>query len=374
MNIVVAMDSFKGSLTSCDAGEAVRSGILSVYPSASVSVVPVSDGGEGLTDSLIGSLGGSYVSVPVTGPAGNKVTAKYGILGSSAAVIEMAQASGLTLVPEDMRDPMHATSYGTGELIKDALDKGIRRFIIGIGGSATNDGGAGMLRALGIKLLDHNGDDIGRGASGLADLVAVDISSAADGLDSSVFTVACDVTNPLCGENGASAVYGPQKGAAPEDISVLDGLLGHFADVVQKSIPGADPDHPGSGAAGGMGFALQAFMGASLERGIDIVIRETGLDELIRGCDLVITGEGKIDMQTAMGKTVSGIAGAARKYGKRVIAFAGVVEDGDEVCRICGIDKCCQINPEGSDPADIMNRDVARENLRNAVIAALQGC
>ena len=368
MRIVIAMDSFKGSLTSAEACHAAAEGVLSASPSAKVSIIPLSDGGEGLADVLMQSLGGRYVEKTVTGPSGDLVDAGYVVTGTGdMAVIEMAKASGLMLVPEAKRDPYTATSYGTGELIRDALDRGIRKFIIGIGGSATNDGGAGMLQALGFGLLNGRGEDIPRGAAGLGELVRIDVSTVCPEIYKSSFTAACDVSNPLCGSSGASAVFAPQKGAGSEDVHVLDGLLSHFADITSIYFPEADPDTPGSGAAGGMGFALRSYMHAGLESGIDIVIRETCLEDNISECDLVLTGEGKIDRQTAMGKVISGIAGVSRKYKKKVIAFAGVVEDGDEVCRICGVERCCMINQDMTPGVNVMDRDVAYNNLKDAV-------
>lgn len=359
MKIVIAIDSFKGSLTSMEAGNACAKGIRRVMPDADIVVRPLADGGEGTVDALVTGLHGRYETVVVTGPLGEKVDCRYGTIDSESsvvkdcsktAVIEMSGAAGITLVKREDLNPLKATTYGVGEVIKDAYAKGCRRFIIGIGGSATNDGGAGMLQALGFKLLDKNGEQITPGAEGLRDIVSVGTrSSDTDMTDERIpgvtFMVACDVDNPLCGSKGCSAVFAPQKGAIQDDgtpdkqmISQMDSYLAHFAEVTKQAFPDADPDYPGSGAAGGLGFAFHTFLNASLESGAKLIIEETHLEDDIQDADLVITGEGRLDAQTAMGKAPIGVAELAKKYGKPVIAFAGSVTDGAKILNSKGID------------------------------------
>lgn len=338
MKIVIATDSFKGSLSSLDAGKAAAEGISRVFPEAATVIRPVADGGEGTVEALVSGLGGKAVRTEVTGPLGKPVTAGYGILPDNTAVIEMAAASGLTLILEAERDPMHTTTYGTGELIMDAVKRGCRNFIIGIGGSATNDGGIGCLQALGFGMLDKNGQQVGHGAEGLSQLVRITDSDAADELKECRFNVACDVTNPLCGENGCSAVFAPQKGADSEMIVRMDGYLRRYAELMKTFNKSASPDTSGAGAAGGLGFALMYCLDAELCSGADLIIRETGLESEISTADIVITGEGCLDSQTAMGKAPVRIAAIAKKYGKPVIAFSGAVRKGAELCNEQGID------------------------------------
>ena len=373
MRIVIAMDSFKGSLTSRQAGDAVYEGIMSAMPGADVTVRPVSDGGEGLVECFVDSSGGScsYAEAEVTGPLSNPVKARYGIIDSrNTAVIGISSASGLVLVEDRYRNPLYTTSYGTGELILDALDRGIRRFIIGIGGSATNDGGAGMLQALGARLRDAEGKDIARGAIGLSGLRTIDVSAMDGRLRESEFRVLCDVTNPLCGPCGASFVYGPQKGASHGDAVKMDRWLQGFAELTGEIFPDSDPSFPGAGAAGGMGFAFKSYMSAVMERGIDAVIRETRLEELISNADIVITGEGKIDDQTGMGKLISGIVSIARRHNVKVMAFAGKVDCGSDVIADIGIDECYQISDPDAPVSDVMQQDTAYKNLRDTVYRA----
>jgi len=371
MRVVIAMDSFKGSLTSLQAGKAACEGVMSAMPGADVVMRPVSDGGEGLVECLVTSLGGSYAEADVTDPLGKRVAARYGIINSGdTAVIEMSSASGLVLVEHNNRNPMYTTSYGTGELILDALDRGMRHFIIGIGGSATNDGGAGMLQALGVKLLTGTGTDISKGAVGLSELKSIDITDMDGRLRESEFRILCDVTNPLCGKQGASKVFGPQKGASPDDAAMMDKWLEDFAFRTQVIIPGADPLFPGTGAAGGMGFAFMSYLSATMERGIDTVIRETRLEKLISKADIVITGEGKIDDQTGMGKLISGVTSIARRHGVRVMAFAGRVECDRGSLAGIGIDECYQISDPDAPVSDVMQPDTAYKNLRDTVYRA----
>lgn len=339
MKIVVAVDSLKGSLTSMEAGRAVAAGIHRAVPEAEAFIRPLADGGEGTAEALINGMGGNWETISVTGPLGAPVICSYGIVENARiAVMEMSGAAGITLVPEDRRNPLHTTTYGVGEMIKDAISKGCRRFIVGIGGSATNDGGAGMLQALGYGLLDENGKQVAHGASGLADLKTITDDGAVPELSECSFRIACDVNNALCGEQGASAVYGPQKGATDAMIVQMDKWLGDYAALAKEKYPKADPYQAGAGAAGGLGFAFLTFTNAVLESGIKIVLEETHLEQYIQNADMVVTGEGRLDGQTAMGKAPVGVAGLAKKYGKPVIAFAGSVTKDAAVCNENGID------------------------------------
>lgn len=330
MKAVVAMDSFKGSLTSLQAGNAVKRGILRACPDAEVTVLPLADGGEGTIDAIAPYIEGIIRTKTVSGPLRTPVEASYiYVPGTNTAYIEMAKASGLTLIEQDKRDPLAATSYGTGELMRDAIVNGADKLVICIGGSATNDGGAGMLQALGAVFSDKDGRDIGRDAAGLKDLCKIDISSLI-GKDADI-TVASDVTNPLCGPNGASFVYGPQKGASEEDCRKLDRWLRSFAEIT-----GFDPFEEGTGAAGGMSFALKNFLGARIVSGADIVIEITGAEAKIRDCNIVITGEGRMDSQTVNGKGPFKIMKAGVTYGKPVFGITGMLGDGYEECLKAG--------------------------------------
>jgi len=326
LKIVIAPDSFKGSLTALEVCEAAARGIRQIDPQIEIVQVPMADGGEGTVQSLVDATGGELVSETVTGPLGDPVEAVYGLLGDGeSAVIEMAAASGLPLVPEEQRNPLHTTTRGTGELIAAALDRGRRRLIVGIGGSATTDAGAGMAQALGVRLLDDEGEPIGFGGAELGRLATIEMSGVDPRLQETEIRVACDVDNPLYGERGAAFVYGPQKGASAEDVKVLDANLRHFADLVQRDLGLDVRDIPGAGAAGGLGAGLVAFCGASLEPGVEIVIDAVDLPGAMRGADLCVTGEGAIDSQTAFGKTPAGVTSVARSGGVPVIALAGGV-------------------------------------------------
>ena len=339
MNVTIAIDSLKGSLSSLEAGRAIEEGIRRVYKSASVNVRPLADGGEGTVEALACGMGGKLETVTVTGPLGVPVECQYGILPESGtAILEMSGAAGITLVPDAEKDPMKTTTFGVGEVIRAAIQKGCRRFIVGIGGSATNDGGVGMLQALGYGFLDSQGQPVARGAQGLRDLVKISDEGVLPQLRECEFHIACDVTNPLCGEKGCSAVFGPQKGATPKMIDQMDEWMGNYAKITESVFPGADPNTAGSGAAGGLGFAFLAFTPAVLESGIQIVLRELKLEQDIAQADLVITGEGRLDEQTAMGKAPIGVARLAKKYGKPVIGFGGSVTDGARACNQNGID------------------------------------
>lgn len=326
LKIVIAPDSFKGSLTALEVCEAAARGIRQIDAQIEIVQVPMADGGEGTVQSLVDATGGELVTERVTGPLGDPVEAVYGLLGDGeSAVIEMAAASGLPLVPEEQRNPLNTTTCGTGELIAAALDQGRRKLIVGIGGSATTDAGAGMAQALGVRLLDDEGEPIGFGGAELGRLATIEMSRADPRLQEAEIRVACDVDNPLYGERGAAFVYGPQKGASAEDVKVLDANLRHFADVVQRDLGLDVRDIPGAGAAGGLGAGLVAFCGASLEPGVDIVIDAVDLPGAMRGADLCVTGEGAIDSQTAFGKTPAGVTSVARSGGVPVIALAGGV-------------------------------------------------
>ena len=345
MKAVIAIDSFKGSLTSREAGEAVRLGLLRAIPDAEAVICEIADGGEGTAKVLAEVLGCEIKEICVTGPLGNKVMASYGIdRESRLAVMEMSSAAGLTLIPQEMRDPMKTTTYGVGEMIADAVGEGCRNFIIGIGGSATNDGGVGMLSALGFRFLDKNGEAIPTGAQGLDRLVCIEDQNALSGLSGCKFSIACDVTNPLCGENGCSAVFAPQKGARDEDIAKMDKWLADYATLTKNVVSTADENAPGAGAAGGLGFAFASYLGGELERGIDLILKATGFEEAVQRADIVITGEGKIDSQTFMGKALAGVAKIAKKYGKPVIAFCGILGEGAENCHEAGIDRCIEVD------------------------------
>ncbi|WP_302372199.1 glycerate kinase [Enterococcus asini] len=364
MKIVISIDSFKGSLSSMEAGAAVAAGIHRVNPQTEVVIKPLADGGEGTVSALIEGMNGQKVTIPVTGPLQEKVQATYGVIADQKlAVIEMSEAAGLTLVPPAQRNPLFTTTYGVGELILDAVEKGCRHFIIGIGGSATNDGGAGMLQALGFDLLDANEKPIALGGQGLAELKEIRCDRVPGVLQECEFRIACDVTNPLCGPNGSSAVFGPQKGATKDMVADLDGWLMNFATVAQAQFPKADPLAPGTGAAGGLGFAFQAFLQGKLEPGIDIVLETIALEEALLEADLVITGEGRLDEQTAMGKAPVGVAKLAKKHGKTVIAFAGSVTSGARECNKQGIDAYFPILRQITTLEEAMDHEQAAQNL-----------
>lgn len=364
MKVVVAVDSFKGSLTSAEAGEAIRRGIWRVSPDAEISVFPLADGGEGTVEALISSMGGTMHRVIVTGPLGRPVECAYGIAEKTGtAVIEMSAAAGIMLVPEKERNPLYTTTYGVGEVIRDAIAKKCRRFIVGIGGSATNDGGVGMLQALGYGFLDADGKQVSFGARGLGELKTITDTFVLPELKECVFRIACDVTNTLCGDQGCSAIYGPQKGATPSVVTQMDKWMGCYAALAEEKYPKANPKQVGCGAAGGLGFAFLTFTNAVLESGIKIVLEEMGLENFIQQADLVITGEGRLDGQTAMGKAPIGVAGIAKKYGKPVIAFAGSVTKEAAECNQNGIDAFFPIVRGITTLEEAMKQETAEENL-----------
>ena len=373
MNIVIAIDSFKGSLASLEAGEAVHTGIRKVFPQAETLVLPLADGGEGTVEALTRGLGGRFREVSVTGPLGEKVTARYGILpDNKTAVMEMAAAAGLPLVPEGQRNPLHTTTFGVGEMLLDAMGKGCRHFILGIGGSATNDGGLGMLQALGYDMLDEKGSPVPQGALGLERLSRIGDEHVVPVLKECTFQIACDVNNPLCGPLGCSAVFAPQKGASAADIAKMDKWLENYASLSRAKYPKADPATPGAGAAGGLGFAFLAYTEAALEPGINIVLRETKLEEHIKKAALVITGEGRLDGQTIMGKAPIGVAALAKKHGKPVIAFSGCATPEARLCNEHGIDAFFPVLRQVVTLEEAMEKGTARQNLTDTAEQAMR--
>lgn len=371
LKVVIAPQGFKGNLTALQVSRAVDRGIRRVVPDVVTTLVPMADGGEGTTQALVDALGGDMVPVEVTDPVGSRVVAHWGFLSDEVtAVIEMAAASGLGLVPLEKRNPLLATTYGTGELIRDALGKGCRRFIIGIGGSATNDGGVGMAQALGVKLLDASGMPVAFGGAALADLEHIDITTIDPRLAECDILLACDVDNPLCGPSGASCVYGPQKGATKDMVAQLDAALAHYADIIERDLGINIRDVPGAGAAGGLGAGLMVFLKARLLPGIEVVIQATSLVGCLEGADLVFTGEGRIDGQTACGKAPVGVARKAKEFGLPVIAIAGEIGDGYQAVYEQGIDAVFSIAPgpisfsQSIEMAETLTADVAERAMR----------
>ncbi|WP_077214342.1 glycerate kinase [Bacillus dakarensis] len=364
MKIVIAPDSFKESLTALEVAVSIENGFKRVFPDSEYIKVPMADGGEGTVQSLVDATDGKIINKIVKGPLGEPVNAFFGLLGDGkTAVIEMAAASGLHLVPKDKRNPLKTTTRGTGELIAACLDYGVNHIIIGIGGSATNDGGAGMAKALGVRFLNKEGKEIGEGGGSLADLHSIDISSIDSRLKDTKIEVACDVDNPLTGEKGASAIFGPQKGATPEMVVQLDQNLEHYAGIIKRDLGRDIMIVPGSGAAGGLGGGLLAFLPAELKRGVDIVISATNLLQLVKDADLVITGEGKIDSQTIYGKTPIGVAKTAKTFGVPVIGVAGNVSRDSSIVYQHGIDALFSVVPGVTDLEDALQN--AEENVEN---------
>lgn len=363
MKIVIAIDSFKGCMTSSQAGEAAKTGILRVLLDADVIVRPMADGGEGTVDALAAGRVKEDAAAEVQGPLGDPVSAKYAVLDGSTAVMEMSAASGITLVRKDQLNPYKTSTYGVGQMIKDALDRGCREIILGIGGSATNDGGAGMLQALGFELLDEEGSPIPLGAEGLGKLSEIRTENADSRLSECRIRVVSDVGNPLTGEQGSSAVFGPQKGATPEMVKQLDQWLSHYAEVSSACVKDADPDYPGSGAAGGLGFALRTFLNAELVPGVDLVLDFTGMEEVVKDADYLITGEGQLDRQTVMGKAPSGIAGLGEEYDIPVLAFSGSVTDDARYCNDHGITAFFPILRRICSLEEAMDTETAQKNM-----------
>ena len=373
MNVVIAIDSFKGSMTSLEAGESASAGIRRIYPDADIAIRPLADGGEGTVDALTLGCGGTRTQVCVTGPLEKPVLCSYGILDAGkTAVIEMSGAAGITLLSETERNPLYTTTYGVGEVIRDAIARGCRHFIIGIGGSATNDGGIGMLQALGFGLLDAEGKQVPFGAVGLESLTAITTDHVLPELSECTFRIACDVTNPLCGSNGCSAVFGPQKGADAVMIKRMDTSLASYAALCRKTFPNVDAEFPGTGAAGGLGFAFQTFLSASLEPGIQIVLDETRLRDDVKDADLVITGEGRLDGQTVMGKAPIGVAKLSKEYCKPVLAFTGCGTKDASACNAAGIDAFFPILRSVVSLEEAMDVKNAAENMTDTVEQAFR--
>lgn len=364
MKVVVAIDSLKGSLSSMEAGMAIKDGVLAAKPDTEVIVKPLADGGEGTTDALIEGMNGERIDLTVTSPMHTPVDAYYGYLkDTNTAVMEMASAAGITLVPDSEKNPLLATSYGVGEMIIDAIQRGCRNFIIGIGGSITNDGGIGMLKALGVRFLDEKGEDAGEGGQALAKVARIDLSGLNPLLKECHIQVACDVNNPLCGENGSTYVYGPQKGVTEDMKKILDEAMAHFARVTSEALENDYMNTPGAGAAGGLGFAFLAYVGATLTPGIELILDAVGLEDELSGADVVVTGEGRLDFQTAMGKAPVGVAKLAKKYNAKVIAFAGSVTKEATACNKEGIDAFFPILRGVCTLADAMDPVNARNNM-----------
>ena len=375
MKVVISIDSFKGSLTSIQAAQAIEKGIKRVEKEAEVVIKPLADGGEGTVDALVDGMGGNMEFIKVTGPAGKPVLAKYGIIcptnpdmeETNTAIMEMSQAAGITQVIDKERNPLYTTTYGVGQMIADAIYKGCRRFIMGIGGSATNDGGVGMLQALGYDFLDKDGNQINHGSIGLKDLVQIKDDNVISELKDCEFHIACDVTNPLCGEEGCSAIFGPQKGATKQMVQDMDQWLADYAKIAKQSFIKADANKPGTGAAGGLGFAFLTFTNATLKSGVDLILNETKLEEEIKDADIVITGEGCLDAQTAMGKAPIGVTKLANKYGKLVLGFSGAVTKGATACNEAGIDAYFPIVRSAVSLEEAMKKKNAQENLTDTV-------
>jgi len=373
MKAVIAIDSLKGSLSSIEAGQAIAAGIKKADANADVVIRPLADGGEGTVEALVCGMNGTLQHVKVTGPLGEPVVCEYGIIDETkTAVIEMSGAAGITLVPDAKRNPLYTTTYGVGEVIRDAIEKGCRRFIVGIGGSATNDGGIGMLQALGYGFLNKDGEQVPFGAIGLKELETITDTYVLPELAECEFKIACDVTNPLCGENGCSAVYGPQKGANPSMIMEMDKWLRYYAALAREKFPKANLNEPGTGAAGGLGFAFLTFTNAVLESGIKIVLEETKLESFVKDADVVVTGEGRLDFQTAMGKAPVGVAGLAKKFNIPVLAFAGSVTKDATECNKNGIDAFFSILRSITTLEEAMKPENAKQNLTDTAEQAFR--
>ncbi len=363
MKVVVAIDSLKGSMTSMEAGRAIREGILNVLPDTEVIVKPLADGGEGTTEALVEGLGGELVETEVHGPLETPVKAVYGVIKETGtAIMEMAAAAGIILVGKDKR-PLDATTYGVGEMIRDAVRRGCREFIIGIGGSATNDGGIGMLTALGYEFLDARGAAVGIGAGALGEVASIGTGRVLPELKECRFRIACDVTNPLCGVNGATYIYGPQKGVTEDLRDSLDEAMDSYAQVIRDCLGTDHRESEGAGAAGGLGFAFLSCLNADLQPGIGLVLDAVDMEKTMEGADLVFTGEGRLDGQTAMGKAPVGIAKLAKKHGAKVVALAGAVIEGAEKCNENGIDAFFPILRRIVTLDEAMDPKTAKENM-----------
>ena len=357
MNIIVAPDSFKGSLTAAQAADAIVQGVRDVLPDAEIVQIPLADGGEGTVDALVSATRGRILRKQVAGPMGDPVEASFGILGDDVTgVVEMAAAAGLFLVPSEHRNPLTATTYGVGELVLAALEEGCTRLIVGLGGSATCDGGAGMAQALGVKLLSADGGELRRGAAALMSLERIDLAGRDPRLDQATIYAASDVTNPLCGPDGAAAVYGPQKGASPQMVAMLDKALARLAKIIERDLRLEVRGLPGAGAAGGLGAGLVAFCGAELRSGPNLVLELLRFEEYLEAADLVLTGEGKLDRQIEFGKAISGVALLAEKHQVPVVAFTGSLEEEPERLAKRGIAAVVPIIPGPMEEAAAMER------------------
>ena len=376
MKIVIAPQTFKGSISAMDAATAMESGVLEILPDAETVLVPVADGGDGTLETLVEGSGGEIRSVEVTGPIGERLVAEWGAMGDgTTAVIEMARTSGLALVPTHRRDPLTATTYGFGEAILAALDSGFRRFIVGIGGSATNDAGAGMAQALGVNLIDDSGESLSPGGAALAGLRRIDLTDLDPRIADAEFLVACDVTNPLTGPEGASAIYGPQKGATPAMVETLDNALRRFAEIVRLDL-GVDVESlAGSGAAGGLGGGLVAFLGGELRTGVDIILDTVDLESELADADLVLTGEGALDYQTVYNKAPVGVATRAVRHGVPVVAIAGTLGDRYHLVHDHGIDAATSIpsGPMGLEESSARAAELISDATAQAVRMMLVG-
>lgn len=368
MKVLVMMDSFKGSISSIEAGLTIKETLEKRKRSYEVEILPIADGGEGTVESLIGLSDIKEVKVRVNNPLFESHIARYAYSNKNKlAIMEMSEASGLTLI-KDRLSPMSASTYGVGEMIIDALDKGVRNFIIGIGGSATNDGGIGMLTALGFRFLDENGEEINPGIGGVYDLVRIDDSNADQRVKEATFDIACDVDNPLNGEFGSAHVFAPQKGATPEQVKIIDELLLKYHNITKQYINTADNTVKGVGAAGGLGYGFKTYLNANLTPGIDLILDLLDAEQHIKEADIIITGEGKIDFQTSMGKAPVGVAKLAKKYKKPVIAFSGIVENDAVAVNDEGIDAFFPILDKITSLEEAMSVDKAKENLKRSVL------
>ncbi len=374
MKAVIAIDSLKGSLSSMEAGYAIAEGIKRADSDAKVIVRPLADGGEGTVDALVEGMNGIAHTVTVSDPLRRPISAVYGIIEESmTAIMEMSAAAGITLVTDVERNPLNTTTYGVGEMIKDAIEKNCREFIIGIGGSATNDGGIGMLQALGFGFLDKDGNQVSYGAKGLKDIATITSENVLPQLKDCIFHIACDVNNPLCGEKGASAVYGPQKGADDAMVAEMDKWLASYAALTNEQYnKTVSKETPGTGAAGGLGFAFLAYLNGSLEPGVDLILTQTKLEDYIKDADVVVTGEGRLDFQTAMGKAPIGVAKLAKKYNKPVLAFAGSVTEDAVECNKNGIDAFFPILRGICTLDSAMKRENAQQNMIDTVEQAFR--
>ena len=343
MKIVIAPDSFKGSCTTIEVADRIEKGIKKIYPMADIVKIPIADGGEGTVEALVLGAGGEYREKEVIGPLGETLIGKYGILNSGVAVLELASASGLPSVPLDKRNPLITTSYGTGQLLLAAIDEGCSKIVIGLGGSATNDGGIGLAQALGVSFLNAQGKELGFGGGELADLVKIDTSKLDPRVENCEIIIASDVKNPLCGDTGASAIFGPQKGATPELVKLLDQNLMHYARVIKEQLGQDVADIPGAGAAGGASVALLVFANAKIESGVETVLDTAGADTHFKDANLVITGEGRIDYQSIYGKVPVGVGLRAKKYGLPVLAIVGGIGPGAADVYDYGVDAIISI-------------------------------